>query len=626
MRVRPTRRPSIRRRTGAAILATAVASLGLVTATSSVSSAAPVSTAIKYSCGARGGDAATVDALTLAAGLIGSNRLGIDVTVSAADIPDKAGLDEEINAQFKWTATLDQALIDGAAALIPTIAIKNIKGSMNFTGPSSESDFTGTGKDITVRPAVGAKSAIDLGTYGGPITTEGGGILTYRMGTLQFDSQLNVSGVGAFDLKLDCSVVGTNLVAKTTVRDPDAPIFNPEVIALSAAPGETVTQDLLTNNITEGKTPLQPETLKIAEAPPAGTASITNGVFSYTAPAEPGTYSTTVEVCGAPKPDSGEPGFDEVQKLSLGGNWKGNLLDPRPVAFTLKVGDEETPLIWTAQNPIFPMPLNGTVPTADNWAPTNRVGLINDYALLTNYKAPTEATITAALEGVPSIGAGNVAVVALKENADRPEVVTGFQITYVGERAKQDIGEISLGQWYTVPPQEVLDSIGAAINEVAGSLGGDGEGEGGEPGPTPSEVLGAAPGVTLTAAQADAYIGNKLAASITGGPAVTDEEFEAWITIRVVDPIIAAVPDIIAFINGLFPSKPFLETLTQGEAPTPPPPLCAQAIIDVTVTEVLAETATNDAGTGTPAVAADQRGQRDRLHRLIPRGTRGPMI
>ena len=57
-------------------------------------------------------------------------------------------------------------------------------------------------------------------------------------------------------------------------------------------------------------------------------------------------------------------------------------------------------------------------------------------------------------------------------------------------------------------------------------------------------------------------------------------------------PIIAAVPEIVAFINGLFPTKLFAETSTQGEEPTPAPQLCAQGIIDVTVTEVASDTAT----------------------------------
>ncbi len=96
-------------------------------------------------------------------GLIGSNRIGVDVTVTAADIPERAGLEEDIDARFSWSATLDQNLIDQAAALIPQIAITNISGSMNFSGPSSESSFTGSGQNTTVRPAPGQKSSINLG-------------------------------------------------------------------------------------------------------------------------------------------------------------------------------------------------------------------------------------------------------------------------------------------------------------------------------------------------------------------------------------------------------------------------------------------------------------------------------
>ena len=40
---------------------------------------------------------------------------------------------------------------------------------------------------------------------------------------------LSVAGAN-INLKLSCVVQGSNLIAKTTVRDPDAPLFNPEVI------------------------------------------------------------------------------------------------------------------------------------------------------------------------------------------------------------------------------------------------------------------------------------------------------------------------------------------------------------------------------------------------------------
>lgn len=594
MRVRPTRRPSLRRRSAAAILATAVASLTLVAITSTTTSAAPVNASIPVSCGARGGDQETVTALNLASQLVGSNRLKVNLNISSPNIPERAGLDETIDAKFNWAATLDQALIDGAAGLVSNISLTNLKGTMLVTGPSSVPEFTGSAPNTTVTPVKGQAKTLNLGTYGEQITTTGGGIITYRIGSLQFDSSLSVGAPlnQSFNLKLACSVQGSNLVAKTTVRDPDAPIFDPEVIPLEATPGGTATVDLLGDVISPGKTPLLPETLAVVEPPAAGTASISNGVFSFTAPAEPGTYSTTVEVCGAPKPDSGLPGINEQQRLSFGDNWKGGGgLVPRPIAFSFKVGEEETGLIWATEQGILP------TPTPEDWAPENRAGQVGQYALLTSYREPRAADVKAALEALPSIGAGNVEVTDIREPVGDPDApfmkLVGFDIEYIGDKAEQDIPAITLGQWYSVPPQEVLDRISAAISEVTAGLGegegeGDGEGGGEEPAPNPLEGL--------TPAQADKYIGDKLLASLTGGPAVTDAEWEGWVQIRIIDPLIAAVPAIIEFINGLFPTPIFAETTTEGETPTPPQPLCAQAIVDVTVAEVAA--AVEEAPTG----------------------------
>ncbi len=104
----------------------------------------------------------------------------------------------------------------------------------------------------------------------------------------------------------------------------------------------------------------------------------------------------------------------------------------------------------------------------------------------------------------------------------------------------------------------------------------------------------------MTIPQADKYIGDKLLASIVGGPKVTDAEWQAWVKLRLLDPLIAAAPAIIAFINSLFPVKLATETVVEGEAATPPPPLCAQGIVEVTVTEVA--DATTVPGPTTPGV------------------------
>jgi len=602
MRVRPTRR-STRRRTGGAVLAIiATLSMLLVTATTTNSSAAPVSTSLPATC--RGLDASTNDTLALAKGLIGSDTVAITLNASAADIPANAALDQEINATFNWSAKLGQDLVDKSVGLIPAITVKDINAQMIIKGLSADTQFdTAIPGPITIVPQAGVVQTLDLGAIGGPITATKGGIITYRVGAVALKISLSVPGAGEFNLNLGCSVDGSNLITKTSVRDPDAPTFTPEVIPLATTSGGTATVDLLNGVITPGKTPLLPGSLEIVEQPSAGTAVITNGVFSFTAPTAGGTYSTTVQVCGAPKDEAGTPGISEEQTLTLGENWSTDgLLAPRPVAFSLKVGDEETALIWTAKSVldlgIFSpaVPLDGLpLPTPANWAPETTAGLVNDYAFATVYKPTTAGTIQAALEALPSIGTGNVEVTEIRGNEARPTLVTGFRITYKGALAEQDVPPVNLGQWYSVPPQEVLDRISEAIAGIAGSLGGGGDGSPEESTgfDAKAEAEGWDQSDPADQQAADDYFGPIWLNSIVSGSPLPDGELQSYVLFKLNLGVL--VPQISSWLNSLFPQKISAATATQGEAPEPPQPLCAQAIIDVTVTEVAGAAVTNGA-------------------------------
>lgn len=612
MRERSTRRTPAGRRTGAAALVTAlVAALLVVVGSGTTSGAEPVNAKIATSCTGR--DKATNDTLGLAKGLIGSDRVAVDVLVTGGNVPATAGLEQDIDAAFNWSATMDQTLIDKAAGLIPAITIADINVVQQVRGPASVNEFTGSNPGpVTIAPVPGVKATLPIGTIGGPIKTTGGGIITYRVGSLQLDAKLSIPGTGDFDLKLTCEVQGSNIIAKTTVRDPDAPVFNPEVVQVDANPGETVTVDLLGNVITPGKTPLLEDSLKIVEQPAGGTASISNGVFSFTAPQQGGTYTTTVEVCGAPKDSAGTPGVNEVQSLTFGENWTnvgtggglpvvGQGLNPRPVAFTLKVGEEETRLIWAAEHALFPglvaVPLGGVTPTPENWAPADKQGLVNQYAVETRYKGISPADVQAALEALPSIGAGNVQVVGLDSTGaetTRLGQIASLKVSYVGAKAEQDIPAISLAQWYTVPPQEVLDRISEAIAGLAGSLGG---GEGGEEAPkTEFQQLidSLDPNVSADQRAADAAMGDLIIASITTGTPIDPADWKAYLMFKL--NIGALIPQVTAFLNSLFPQKLAASTVEQGEAPTPPQPLCAQGIIQVTVADVAAATEVKSTG------------------------------
>ena len=605
-------RHSRRRKTGGVLLATtALVSTVLVSATAGVSGAEPVSTKVPVVC--VGADAKTQETLNLAKALIGSDKVYVDVNASAADLPTSAGIDQDINAQFTWTGTMDQGLIDKAAGLGLALNISNVQSSMSVRGPSSVDAFQATGSDATIAPVVGQPAGLALGTIGGPIKTTGGGIITYRVAGVTLTAALSLSGQN-FVLNLTCSPTGSNLIAKTSVKDPNAPSFNPEVYKLNAAAGGTVSVDLLKDVVKPGKTPLMTDSLKIVESPSAGTATLSNGVLTYTAPTAPGTYSTTVEICGEPNADSGIPGVNEVQKLQLGDNWSDGLLGPRPVGFTLKVGDQETDVIWTAEHilgPILmPLPLNGIKPTSENWAPADSAGLVNDYLFGINLVAPTAGQIRSALEALPNIGAGNIEVTELRENEANPGAVTGFAIKFVKALAEQDVPQVELSDWFSVPPQEVLDRIGEAVAGIAGGAGGDEEAPA-NPIVTAADAARAAAhdaaiaggkteeqakaaGDEAARNKANEILGNRILESVTGGPSVTDEEWSGWAEVVIISPIMDAVPAIIAWINSLFPKKVILSTTVAGEAPIPPEPLCAQGIIDVTVEGAAVQPTTED--------------------------------
>lgn len=602
------------KKAGAALLATSLLSLGLVTFATGTS-AAPVSTNVGVTC--RGADAATIETLGLAKGLIGTDTIDLNLRITG-DVPEQAGLDETINAAFNWTATMDQALIDQADGLIGAITISDIVATGIVRGPSTGSTFVTNGPNTTVTPKKGVASVLNIGTVGGEITTTGGGIITYRVGGATLSAALSVGDL-SFNLKLTCGVKGSNLIAQTSVRDPNAPTFTPEIVNLEVAAGGTATVDLLGDIIAPGKTPLMPESLEIVDSPTAGQASIENGVFTFVAPDTAGTYSTTVQVCGEPNPDGGAEGINEVQNVTLGENWPaagvGGGLDaafvPRPIAFSLKLTNaegevEETPLIMTAEtHPDFALIelIGGPLPTPNpaTWASEEGHADFLAWALGSRYKPFTTAQLQSAIESLPSVGAGNVSVT---EIADGEGPVTGYSIEFIGELAETDVPALELGAWLSVPPQEILDAISSAISGLSSMLGGDEDEEAGPPGPFDGRDANNA----ADRDYADQWIADKVLAGLnpfdpSTGP--TEEDWSAWLEFRLINPLISEViklvPELLAFINSLFPQKLMAITIEQGEAGSPPEPLCAQGIIDVTV---LAAEVDPTATSNTPDVLA----------------------
>ena len=227
-RVASTKRGRTARTAGGVILATSLLALGLVTAATSSSGAAPVSTQIEALCS--GADAASLATLNNFAGILGGNTIPVTLSATAADIPESAAIGEKINAQFDWTGTLSQKLIDTAAGLGASIDAENISAQMTIKGPSDIGSFSATAPNLTVVPAVGVPSVLSLGKIGGEITTTGGGIITYRVASVSFTTKLLAAGIPVV-LNITCAPTGSNLITKTSVKDPDAPTFESPSIA-----------------------------------------------------------------------------------------------------------------------------------------------------------------------------------------------------------------------------------------------------------------------------------------------------------------------------------------------------------------------------------------------------------
>ena len=135
-------------------------------------------------------------------------------------------------------------------------------------------------------------------------------------------------------------------------------------------------------------------------------------------------------------------------------------------------------------------------------------GLVDDYATVAVHDGVSTAAVQCALEALPSIGAGNVIVTGVKVTQPVPTSSPDSSITFVDDKAEQDVDTLAIGQWYAVPPQEVLGP------HQRGDRRTDLEPDPGS-GCAPGTVRGHEPRAI------DKAIGDKLLASFVGGPAVT---------------------------------------------------------------------------------------------------------
>lgn len=465
----------------------------------------------------------------------GGSGLSLDVNVTTtvpAVVKQGSG---PFDARFDLTVTLPASVVSSAKLLgLSTVPVNNATFGVQFTGAA-------TGKLSTTVPTQTVNLEAPVvsvnQTITGTVTPDGSGLIIYRPDAARLSIVINRT-IGSLEVRtLTVQCAASGLLGTTLVQVPGAPVVDPPIITATGEVGAN-TLDLLGGGYIrpdEGN-PVLPETLATTGSPtPGGTATVEGGVLTFNAPAG-GDYEIPLQVCAAPKETEAKPGISEVQQMVLGDynvydntfkTFIGDVaraLNPHPLGFTLEFEGQKTRVIGTSFGNQW---WNQNVPTP---LTTDWVQWINS-----SFRAPSAATIQAELERLPNIGAGNVTVTG---GGTEPYV-----ISFVGALADKDVGQVTISDWWSHLPSEGLDALLAA----AGGLGG-----GDDDGP---------------ALPTWEQLNNQL---LTG--AIT---FDQW-TVTAGDLIrkqlmdsLPPIPDLVADVTSLFPSKPLLNTVTQGEDAIP---------------------------------------------------------
>ena len=521
--------------------------------------AAPVSKSVSGTC--TGADAASLGLLNT----LGGSSLAVDFKIDG-DVPKTLDPGQTgATASFTWSVTLDQALVNKAAGFgVKNLAITKTKLNIAVNGPTSTKVVAGSPTDASLALSPNVPAILTRGPFTAPLENVGdSGVINYTISNISFTIGVALAGT-AIDVNIVCSAPG--LVASSPVKVPGAPEVT-QPIEVKGSAGAAVPIDVVGKYTKAGRTALIPGSLRSISGP----ASVKDGKLVVTAGGAGSATSATFEICGEPiKIADQQAGTNEVQRLTLDPN-----VDTlkKGIGFSLKVGDNETAPIWTAELGFFGflggLQLGTSFPT--NWAE-----VANNYATGTQYLAPSAGTIQAALAALPGIGAGNV-VVTKVAGVNRPTYDLAFQ----GALAEKDVPEIKIGRYLSVFPQENLDALIA----LAGSLGAgaaSGTGTGTESSTTTTTIPA---GLTIDQyiERLRAEVGDLLAA---GDINAAGDKLAQVLQISLTNSLANInVQEVIASINNLFPEKPKVETTTAGAEPIAAQfqDLCAQASATVVV-------------------------------------------
>ena len=173
------------------------------------------------------------------------------------------------------------------------------------------------------------------------------------------------------------------------------------------------------NDITsDDGNPILPDTLKVVNSQGG---FVKNGALVQFSTDAGGVFTNDLEICAPSRPVPEVPGTDEVQTLTWGGRYFGQQLNAHPLSVTFKFNGVESEPVSLTSNVLG----NET---------------------LGQFVAPSAAAVQKALEGMSTIGAGNIAVA---KNADGT-----YAFTFKGALGVSDQPDITIGTWKTWAPYE----------------------------------------------------------------------------------------------------------------------------------------------------------------------------
>lgn len=579
---KPTRRRSNRRST-AGILAVVAVIAGMLVAGVQPSAAASSKT---FNATCTGADP---DTSNLLANLPGGGSLATPVTVKAdapAFVePGQTGVPFSLSLSF----ALDAKTVDTVAALASSVKVSKVSAPLTVSGPTSTTSIKGTLPDQTLTLAKGKPFNAAFPPIQGTLNDIGSGGLI-KVSTQELFFTITLASAQVPDpLNFKCSTGATVLSLPVKVAgSPD--IVQPIEVPTQA--GQPTTVDVLGQHVTNGTTkdgveqPVDPSTLKILE----GDAQIVDGKVVANGPAAGQTSEVTFEVCaGTINIAEADPGTSEIQEIRL-------FFEPNNQALKREMGtrfgfngESADKVAWSMDfNFIFAEPnppKDEEVPDGkDSWWQKN----VNNY-IFNPHTWPTAAEMQAALESIPTIGAGNVIVTRSDRvsngNGNVPEGETlkagtqymPYVVEFTGELANKAHDQIVVAQLYSFLPVEIRDNLLGLLDKLGGDGDGEGEGEGDPKTPIP-EGLTAKEYVDQLSAEA----GRQGTAGDIVGQIATIQLMFKVIGENLMDLI--DIGEVTSLLSNLFQATPGIITLTQGEDPTPAQEqeLCSQGIVTLT--------------------------------------------